>query len=79
MTFKPSVLSFKRHYLSYILVTKVLEEFQLSICPLRKYWRAEGLHDFLDGDSLAGQLILGGASADSSVLSLDCFRNFLPD
>ena len=79
MTFKPSVLSSKRRCLSYILVTKVLEELQLSVCPLRKYWRAEGLHNFLDGDSLARQLILGGASADLSVLSLDCFRNFLPD
>ena len=44
---------------SYILMTKVFEEFQLSVCSLGEDWGAERLHDLLDGHSLAGQLVFG--------------------
>lgn len=43
-----------------ILVLQVLEQLQLSVGPFGKHRGAEGLHDLLDGDILAGELISGG-------------------
>lgn len=44
---------------SYILVTKMLEKLQLSVCPLREDGGAKRLHDLLNCHSLAGQLVFG--------------------
>lgn len=44
-----------------VLVLQVLEQLQLAICPLGEHRGAEGLHDFLDGDILVRELVLGGA------------------
>jgi len=46
---------------TYVLMSKMLQQFQLPVCPLRQHRSAEGLHDLFDGDGLAGQLILCGA------------------
>jgi hypothetical protein len=45
-----------------ILVLQVLQQLQLSICPLREHRCAEGLHDLLDGNILVGELVSGGAA-----------------
>ena len=46
-----------------VLVLQVLQQLQLSICPLREHRCAEGLHDLLDGDILVGELVAGGAAS----------------
>ena len=40
---------------------EMLEKFELTVGPLGKDWCAERLHDLLDGDILACELIPGGA------------------
>lgn len=45
----------------YIFVLEMFEQLQLSISPLGQNWSAERLHDLFDGNSLAGELILGRA------------------
>jgi hypothetical protein len=47
---------------AYILVSEMLEQFELAVCALRQNRSAEGLHDLLDGDGLAGELVLGRAA-----------------
>jgi hypothetical protein len=42
-----------------ILVPEMLEQLQLTISALRQDGCAEGLHDFLHGNGLAGKLIFG--------------------
>lgn len=44
-----------------IFVLQVLQQLELSVCSLGKYGSAEGLHDLLDGDIGAGELVFGGA------------------
>lgn len=44
-----------------IFVLEMLEQLQLAVCPLGEHRRAERLHDLLDGDILAGELVLGRA------------------
>jgi len=65
MTFSTSVRLPKsmrgRKWATDILVLQVLQELQFAICSLGEDWRAEGLHDLLDGDILAGQLVSGRA------------------
>jgi hypothetical protein len=39
---------------------QMLQQLQLSISPLAQDGRREGLHDLLDGDGGAAELILGG-------------------
>ena len=46
---------------THILVLDVFEELELAICALREDGGAERLHDLLDGDRGASQLILCGA------------------
>jgi hypothetical protein len=41
-------------------MSQVLEQLQFSVRPLAQHGGREGLHDFLDGDRSAGQLVLGG-------------------
>lgn len=41
---------------------QVLQKLQLAIRPLGQDGGAEGLHDLLNGDILACELIFGGAS-----------------
>lgn len=53
---------FAPEVISYILMTEVFEEFQFTVCSLRQNRRTEGFHDFLDGNSLAGELIFCRAS-----------------
>jgi hypothetical protein len=48
-----------RWWIAHILVSKMLEQFQLAVCALRQDRSAEGLHNLLDGHGLAGELILG--------------------
>jgi len=45
-----------------ILVSQVLEQFQLTVCSLGQDGSAEGLHDLLDGNGLASQLVLRRAN-----------------
>jgi hypothetical protein len=47
--------------ITHVLVSQVLEQLQLAVCPFRKHRGAEGLHDLLDGDALVGQLVPGRA------------------
>jgi hypothetical protein len=42
---------------THVLVSEMLEQLQLAVGTFRKDRSAEGLHDLLDGDRLAGQLI----------------------
>jgi hypothetical protein len=49
-----------------ILVLEVLEQLQLTVRPLSEHRGAEGLHDLLDGDILAGELVLGRAAKKES-------------
>lgn len=42
---------------AYILVSEMLEQLQLSVGTLGEDRGAEGLHDLLDRDGLAGQLV----------------------
>ena len=48
-----------------ILVLQVLQQLQLSVCPLGKHRCAEGLHDLLDGDILVGELVSGRAATEN--------------
>ena len=43
----------------HVLMTKVLEKLQLSVCSFREHRGAERFHDLLDCHSLAGQLVFG--------------------
>lgn len=43
---------------THILVPQMLQELQFSVCALRQNRSAEGLHDLLDGNGLAGELVL---------------------
>jgi hypothetical protein len=43
-------------------MSEMLEQLQLAVCALRQDRSAEGLHDLLDGDGLAGELVLGRAA-----------------
>lgn len=45
-----------------VLVPEVLEQFQLTVGPLGQDGGAEGLHDLLDGNILAGELVSGGTN-----------------
>jgi len=45
-----------------ILVSKVLEELEFTVCALGQDGGTEGLHDLLDSDILVCQLIAGGAN-----------------
>lgn len=44
-----------------ILMFQVLEQLEFAVGSFRENGSAEGLHDLLDRDSLAGKLILCGA------------------
>ena len=50
-------------YCSYVLVSQVLKQLQLAVSALREDWSAEWLHDLLDRDGLAGELILRRAAS----------------
>lgn len=45
---------------AHVFVLEVLEQLELTVCALGEHRSAEGLHDLLDGDILAGKLISGG-------------------
>lgn len=45
----------------YILMSKVLEKFELTVGTLGEDGGAKGLHNLLDGDILVGELISGRA------------------
>ena len=40
----------------------MLQKLQLSVRPLAQNGRREGLHDLLDGDGRAAELVLGGTN-----------------
>ncbi len=44
---------------AYIFVSEMLEQFELAVGPLGQDRSAEGLHDFLDGYILVGELVSG--------------------
>lgn len=44
-----------------VLVLEMLEKLKLSVCAFGQDRGGEWLHDLLDGNILAGQLIFGGA------------------
>ena len=48
---------------TYVFMLNMLEELELTVCTLAKDGSTEGLHDLLDRDRRARQLILGGADA----------------
>lgn len=43
---------------THVLVLQVLQQLELAICPLGEHGSAKGLHNLLDGDILAGELVL---------------------
>ena len=43
----------------YVFMAKVFEQLQLAVGALGEDRRAEGLHDLLDRDGRAGELVLG--------------------
>lgn len=45
---------------AHVFVLQVLEQLELTVRALGEHRSAEGLHDLLDGDILAGKLISGG-------------------
>ena len=47
---------------TYILMLQVLQKLQFSVCSLRQDGGTERLHDLLNRNILASQLILGGAA-----------------
>jgi hypothetical protein len=49
-------------------VSQVLEQLEFSVGSLGQHWSAEWLHDLLDGNGLASQLIFGGTIMLSFVL-----------
>lgn len=55
---------------THILVSKMLQKLQFSVCPFRQDWSAERLHNLLDRNSLAGELIFGRAGLSISMLVL---------
>jgi hypothetical protein len=57
--------------ISYVLVSEMLEELQFSVCALGEDGSAKGLHDLLDGNGLAGELILCRAAIHISCDVMD--------
>lgn len=58
MTFACSVLTvIEFGFAPYILVAQMLQKLELAVGSFRENWGAERLHDLLDCDRLAGQLI----------------------
>lgn len=47
-----------------VLMLDMLEELELAISALAQYWGAEGLHDLLDRDRGASELVLCGTDVD---------------
>ena len=68
MTFEQVSRVWGRHGrdMTNVLMAKMLEEFQFTICALGEDRRAEGLHDLLDGNGLACELVLCGAGGGIS-------------
>lgn len=64
-------------------MAEVLQQLQLSVSALGQDRSAEGLHDLLDGDWLAGQLVAGGAAwrgiAVSRESGVGAFEGSIPD
>ena len=58
MTFARSVSKLMMYWGSYIFMSEMLQEFELSVGPLREDGCTEGLHDFFDRHGLACQLVL---------------------
>lgn len=56
----------EKHSISYVLMSEVLQELQLSVGSLGQDGRAERLHNLLDGHGLAGKLIFGRAGSMTS-------------
>ena len=52
-----ATIPFQCDTILYILMTEMFEELQLAICPLGQDGSAEGFHNLLDGNGLAGELI----------------------
>ena len=50
-----------------VLVLDVLEKLELAISALAEDGGGEGLHDLLDSDRRACELVFGGASRDARV------------
>lgn len=69
--------------ITHIFVLQVLEQLQLTVCPLREHRCAKRLHDLLDGDILTGKLILGRAICSMSMPYLrlvpTCFQRTRQD
>ena len=57
-------------------MAEMLQKLQLSVCSLRQDWGTERLHDLLDRNRLAGELVLCGATGKVSgqfeVICLTC-------
>lgn len=64
-------------------MAEVLQQLQLSVGAFGQDRSAEGLHDLLNGDWLAGQLVAGGARwrgiAVSKESGVGAFKETLPD
>lgn len=52
---------------TYVLMSQVLEQLQLTVCSLGENGSAEGLHNLLDGNILVGKLVTGGAASEEDV------------
>lgn len=53
---------------THILVSQVLEQLQLAISSLTQNGGGKGLHDFLDGDRGARELVFCRAAGDKRLL-----------
>lgn len=49
-----------------ILMSKMFQEFEFAVCSFGENRCAEGLHDLLNRDGLASQLVFGGADEPES-------------
>jgi hypothetical protein len=52
---------------THVLMLQMLQQLQFPVCSLGQDRGAEGLHDLLDGHTLPGELVFGGAGPRKSV------------
>ena len=63
----------------HILMSQVLEQLQLSVCPLGEHRGAERFHNLFDGHGLAGELVLGRTAKSSGPRGAHQSRGDIPD
>lgn len=68
-------------FFSYILVSQMFQQLEFSVGSFRQDRCRKRLHDLLDGDGLAGQLIFSRTVSNNIRLSVPCIRGneYSPD